>query len=270
MFPIRPFACVAALVAAGAHADDFDDANLDYAASERLARRLTRSVALVDVVLTVPDWADKALAPRGVAVAVVTRGPDQVDRLVMSGPIAADAASLVVHLPSGETRPALAWHPIGDGALAVLDGIDLSGWTVAPLPSEPAPPPAEGATAPAPGDPLGAPILDELTPDTYGEKARFAPRPVFAVAIDASPPVLARGATVERMRPPLDFLVSVNPNTSPGTAWFDISGGLVAVTIRPSPEEDEHALAVRGETLREWLRPEGPPYDPEAPAPRAP
>jgi hypothetical protein len=266
-----------ALVCAGAaRADDFDDANLDYAASERLAERLAHSVVLLDVTLAVPDWADKALAPRGLALGVVCRGPDGVDHLVASGPIASDAASFVAHLPSGKLAPVTSWRPIGDGALAVLSGVPLEGWTPAPLPADPPPPrpPDQDALGDRPKadrpEALGAPILDQETLVDYDDKAWFTPRPLFAVAIDAQPPVLGRGATVERMRPPLDFLLAVNPKTTPGTAWFDIAGGLVAVTIRPSPEKDELGLAVRGEVLREWLRPEGPPYDPEAPAPRTP
>ena len=247
----------ALLLTTGARADRFDDATLDVEAAAALAKQLATSVVLLDVVLAVPEWADKSLAPRGNALAVCVVGPDGLKHLVTSGPLVTDSASVSLHAraESEASTPIRGWRPLGDGALAelLLDG-DCG--VAAGLPRE-APPAAPDSLDPREGPELDSPIA-------------FVPKPVFAVAAEMEPPTLSTGATVERLRPPLDHLIAVTPATLPGTAWFDVTGHVMALAYRTSPQDDDLALAVRGETLREWLRPEGPPYDSDPPAAGAP
>lgn len=224
------------LTAGAARGDRLKDLLFDVEAGKKVAVEMTRSVALVSVTLKVPEWADARLAPRGTATAVAVIDPVGLPRLVTTGPIAAEAASLKVRTPDDQWHPVLKVVIMGDGALAEL------------------------VIAPA--------ALAQLIPLPIDPRERVAEEAIVFTPLGISTPTLhlVRGSVAQELDGPASHLLVVDIALPNGAPLITAEGAVLGVTFRHHPSDRKRALAVTPETLRAWLRPEGPPVD-STPAP---
>ncbi|MFT5433864.1 MAG: hypothetical protein ACI9OJ_004572 [Myxococcota bacterium] len=201
-------------------------------ASKAFAVKLTDSVLLLDVVLKVPDWADKRLAPRGTAMAVAVLDGIGKTRVLTAGPIATEAETMRLRLPDGTWLPISETLPFGDGALVELV--------------------------------VAAEFLTQLTALPADKRATTRADSIIFTPLGISTPTLhlARGSVAGELSGPAANLLMCDIPLPNGTPLITAEGNLLGVNFRPHPRDVKRALAVTPESLRDWLRPEGPPYDP--------
>lgn len=258
--------------------------SLEFGSAGRFARERARHLVLVHVRATVPGrdmpLLDGSLLARGVGLGVWLTDPNGRARLFTSAALLVDT---VIEKVTWNGRPLTVRRlvPIGDGGLIELV-VDERAQDAAIL--DPTPPPADRGPRPvfvvAPTeDPEGAPGASDADGNltlTNKPPRRAGSGPRGAIGGRAPPrsltederlaPAWARGLIVEWAEPPLDHLAGAEPRVVPGTPYFDATGRVVGIALRQSPVTPETiSLILRGDVLREWLRPEGPPYDHDLP-----